>query len=165
MTNPILAIFSGLLMILAFPKADLYLFAYIALVPLLVSVKTSRSMIEAVICGALSGTIFFGGVLFWINILSKWAGPWAYAAWAAVVLFQAIYIAAFAGIVKYIEKKELEIQERMNSASNFTGFFKVNGTVYPGVKLDMYSISHKDIKTPMTNKLFRMVDCVIQAEG
>ena len=105
MTNPILAIFSGLLLILAFPKADLYLFAYIALVPLLVSVKTSRSMIEAVICGALTGTVFFGGVLFWINILSKWAGPWAYAAWAAVVLFQAIYIAAFAGIVKYIEEK------------------------------------------------------------
>ncbi|MFH1710298.1 MAG: apolipoprotein N-acyltransferase [bacterium] len=105
MINLILAFISGLLLILAFPKFDLYLLAYVAIVPLLICVKRSRSLLEAVLCGTLSGVVFFGGVLFWINTLHKWAGPWAYLAWAALVVFQALYIAAFAGAAKYISVK------------------------------------------------------------
>jgi len=67
--------------------------------------------------------------------------------------------------VKYIEKKESEITEVMNSPANYGGFIKVHGTIHPGVKLDMYGVSHKAIGAKMTNKVFRLVDNMVQAEG
>lgn len=103
--NFILAFVSGLLLILIFPKFNLYFLAYIALVPLLASIKRSRSTFEAVLCGALSGVIFFAGILFWMNTLSKWAGAWAYLSWISLAVFQALFVAAFAGTSKYFSVK------------------------------------------------------------
>ncbi len=67
--------------------------------------------------------------------------------------------------VKYIDKKEAEIKAQMSSPTNYNGFIKVSNTIYPGVKLDMYGVSHKDIKGKMTNKTFKLVDNLIEAEG
>ena len=67
--------------------------------------------------------------------------------------------------IKYIDKKNAEIKEQMASPANLNGFIKVKGTIYPGAKLDMYGISHKSIKTRMTDKLFRLIDSMIQVEG
>lgn len=67
--------------------------------------------------------------------------------------------------IKYIEKKKVEIKEVMNSPANLNGFIKVKNTIFPGTKIDMYGISHKSIKNRMTNKVFRLIDSVIQAEG
>ena len=67
--------------------------------------------------------------------------------------------------IKYVEKKKAEIKEIMNSPANLNGFIKVNNTIYPGTKIDMYGVSHKLIKNRMTNKVFRLIDSVIQAEG
>jgi hypothetical protein len=67
--------------------------------------------------------------------------------------------------VKYIDKKEEEIQAIMNSSANFNGYIKVLHTIYPGTKLDMYGISHKDIKTLFTSKTFKLMENQIQAEG
>lgn len=67
--------------------------------------------------------------------------------------------------IKYIEKKKAEIKEVMSSPANLNGFIKVKNTIYPGTKIDMYGISHKSIKNKMTNKVFRLIDSVIQAEG
>jgi apolipoprotein N-acyltransferase len=105
MINIFLAFVSGSLMILAFPKFNLYPLAYVALVPLLISIRRSKSIFEAVICGAAGGVVFFGGVLFWITTLSKWAGVWAVLAWIAVAVFQSLFVAAFAGITKYFLAK------------------------------------------------------------
>jgi len=93
------------MLILIFPKFDLYLLAYVALVPLLVSIKRARSYLEAVLYGAISGVIFFGGVLFWVNTLSKWAGAWAFLAWMSLAVSQALFVAAFAGISKHFSGK------------------------------------------------------------
>jgi len=100
-----IAVFSGLLLILVFPKAGLFLFAYVAIVPLLISIKRARSILEAAFCGAICGVIFFGGTLSWVTILSKWAGTWAYLAWASLAVAEGLYIAAFAGISKYVSWK------------------------------------------------------------
>jgi len=67
--------------------------------------------------------------------------------------------------VKYIDKKEEEIKAQMNSPANYNGSIKVTNTIYPGVKLDMYGISHKDFKNRMTDKVFRLKDNVIESEG
>lgn len=103
--NLILASVSGLLLIFIFPRFDLYLLAFVALVPLLVSVRRAKSIFEAVICGWICGALFFGGYLFWMNILTKWAGSWATFAWFVLVIFQALFIAAFAGTSKYFSDR------------------------------------------------------------
>ncbi|MBI5639632.1 MAG: apolipoprotein N-acyltransferase [Nitrospirae bacterium] len=59
------AFVSGILVILAFPVFDIYLLAWIAFVPLLVSLwgKTAR---EAFLSGYLFGVVSFFGTLYWI---------------------------------------------------------------------------------------------------
>ena len=101
MISAILASISGALLILIFPKFNIYWLAYVALVPLLVSIRRSSSVDEAGSCGFLCGMIYFGGTLYWINVLSKWAGSWAILAWVALVIFQALFISAFAAAYKY----------------------------------------------------------------
>ena len=61
-------------------------------------------MLDSAKCGMLCGVIFFGGVLFWVNTLSRWAGPWANISWISLAVFQALFLAVFAGAAKFISK-------------------------------------------------------------
>jgi apolipoprotein N-acyltransferase len=105
----LLSAISGILLVLAFPRFGVYPLAYVAAVPLLLAVRRSRTILDSAKCGMLCGAIFFGGVLFWINTLSRWAGPWAYVSWISLAVFQALFLAAFAGSAKYISKYKLDI--------------------------------------------------------
>lgn len=96
----LLPLLSGGMLILSFPKFNCYLLAYVALVPLLVCLKRSRSTLHAMIYGFMCGLIYMGGVLFWVNILSRWAGLWVNLAWLALAVFQAVFIAIFSGAYK-----------------------------------------------------------------
>ena len=98
----VLAALSGGLLIIIFPKFSLYPLAYFALIPLFAAIKKARSMDEAAFCGFLCGFIFMSGTLYWINILSKWAGPWANLAWISLAFFQALFFAFFAATSKYL---------------------------------------------------------------
>ena len=65
MIRILLALLSGGLLVLAFPKYDLGLLAWIALVPLLLAVadcKPRTSLFLSLLCGA----VFFPGVFYWI---------------------------------------------------------------------------------------------------
>ena len=104
MNYMILSAISGIMLVLAFPKFGIYPLAYVALVPLLLALRRSRSIFDAALCGMLFGAIFFGGVLFWLNTLSRWAGPWANISWMSLAVFQALFLAVFAGTSKYISK-------------------------------------------------------------
>lgn len=97
----VLVVSSGLFLISAFPKFDLYLLAYAALVPLLISIRRARSLADAATCGFIGGFIFFGGALYWINILSKWAGLWVNLAWVVLAVFQALFMVLFAVALKW----------------------------------------------------------------
>jgi apolipoprotein N-acyltransferase len=100
-----LSILSGVMLLLAFPKFDIYLFAFIGLVPLFIAVKKEKNVFFAALYGFVTGIILLGGYAFWINILSKWAGGWAYAAWASLAVIQALYFMAFAVIYWFIKEK------------------------------------------------------------
>jgi DNA mismatch repair ATPase MutS len=67
--------------------------------------------------------------------------------------------------IKYIQKKEEELTAFMNSPSNYNGYLKATGTVFPGVKFDLYGVSHKDVKVAMVNKVFKLLNSVIEVEG
>ncbi len=97
----VLSILSGCLLILIFPKIGYFWLAYVALAPLLIAVRRTRSPLFAAFCGFICGAIFLGGALFWLNTLSKWAGPWVNLAWVVLTIFQAFFIAGFAAAFKY----------------------------------------------------------------
>jgi len=59
------AALSGVLLVLSFPRFDLFPLAWVALVPLLVSLW-DRSAREAFLCGLVTGILYFFGTLYWI---------------------------------------------------------------------------------------------------
>ncbi|MBU0580799.1 MAG: apolipoprotein N-acyltransferase, partial [Candidatus Margulisbacteria bacterium] len=75
---------------------NLFWLAWIALVPLFVALMLIRRWWQALICGLLTGLIYFGGVLHWLKIVGIWAGEgYGYLAWIALVVFQSIFIGFF----------------------------------------------------------------------
>ena len=58
---------SALLTILSFPDFDLWFFAWVSLVPLLIVVARSASARNAFVAGWLWGTIFFYGTCWWLT--------------------------------------------------------------------------------------------------
>lgn len=88
--QPGAAVASGLVLALAHPYADVGPLAWIALVPLLISLRTARWR-ESVWLGYLAGVAFFG-------VLVSWAATFGYAAWVALALYQAVFWAAFGAL-------------------------------------------------------------------
>lgn len=100
-----LSILSGIMLLLAFPKFDIFPLAFVGLVPLLFAVKKEKNVFLAALFGFITGLIFLGGYVYWINILSKWAESWAYLAWAALAVFQALYCMIFVVTYWFIKEK------------------------------------------------------------
>ena len=69
----ILAGISGLLLILSFPSFNLYPFAWIGLIPLLIALQSTSTWKSAFLHGYLTGTIFFLGLIYWITLLYPFA--------------------------------------------------------------------------------------------
>jgi len=59
------ALASGGLLVLAFPRFDFYLLAWIALVPLLIAVR-GKDARAAFYLGLLTGFVYFGGTIYWM---------------------------------------------------------------------------------------------------
>jgi apolipoprotein N-acyltransferase len=68
-TSILLAILSAVLLILAFPKADLEILAWVGLVPLLVAIK-EKALPAAYLLGFVTGLLFFGGFFYWVWVIS-----------------------------------------------------------------------------------------------
>jgi len=60
-----LSLLSGVLLVLSFPKFDLEVLAWVALVPLLLAIRGKRAR-EAFLLSFLTGSVFFAGLLYWI---------------------------------------------------------------------------------------------------
>lgn len=104
MMGLILALCSGILAMLAFPKFDLYFTAWFALVPLFICLEQEEDWKKALAAGFVFGLVFASGAYFWLTSLSKWAGPAGWAAWAAFSLYQSLYCVLFAGIAFFFMK-------------------------------------------------------------
>lgn len=100
--NSILTIISAALLSLAFPKFNFYFFAWIALVPFLISIEKAKTPRSAAFQGLIFGLVFFGVNLSWINILSGYVGYYANFGWFCLILFQSLFFTAFAYISKRI---------------------------------------------------------------
>lgn len=68
MKSILLAILSGLLLILSFPRYDIGYLAWLALVPLLIAIK-DRSMKSSFGICLITGILFYGGVFYWFSMI------------------------------------------------------------------------------------------------
>jgi len=99
----LLAVLSGALLALSFPKFGHPAFAWIALAPLLVAVSYRRqTRRRALLLGLITGIIYFSGTLYWlVETMTTFGGlsaPLATFAAAVLVLYLSLFPAAFAAI-------------------------------------------------------------------
>ena len=104
----LLAIFSGALTALSFPKAGLWPLVFIAFIPLFLACR-HKSPRGAFRLGFVSGLVGFGGILYWINIVMTKYGhlPWwlSVFVFALLVAYLALYPAAAMGIMQWAEMR------------------------------------------------------------
>lgn len=107
------ALLSGLFLVLSFPKIDLYLFAWIALIPLLVFLydKDKKTAFKA---GLLFGIVYFFGTTYWIyHALNKF-GSIPLAPSILIVLLLSLYLSLYTALFSvlyssYIRKSKLPV--------------------------------------------------------
>ena len=94
----ILPIVSGLLLLLSFPRFDLEFLAWIALVPLLLSIRNS-SLRTAFGQGFCTGLVFYAGSLSWVVVAMHLYGkvplPVSYLGMLLLAAYCALFVAVF----------------------------------------------------------------------
>ena len=94
MSSIVISLISGVLLSLAFPRTSIHWLAWFALAPLMY--YTYRlSWRRALICAAAFGLGFFASLLHWIGIFGRLP-------WAALSVFQCLFIVAFVAAAKLI---------------------------------------------------------------
>ena len=91
------AVLSGILLTGAFPKFDLFLLAWIALVPLLISIRTLSAW-DRFRVGLLAGVVHYVTLMYWIAPTIKTYGgvPWVLS--VAVLLLFSVYLGTYVGL-------------------------------------------------------------------
>ena len=96
---------SGVLLVLALPKPDLYPLAWIALVPLLLTLSVDAGKMKTFALGYAMGIVYFGGTCYWIVSTMATYGGLSIAASAGVfALFVAVFslhTALFAMLLRF----------------------------------------------------------------
>jgi apolipoprotein N-acyltransferase len=104
----LLSLLSGLLLVLSFPNIDLELFAWFALVPLLVSMD-GKTPLHGLILGFLTGFVFFLGTLYWIIVAIHTYGniPLVPSAFILLLLiaYLSLYTATFAFLARLLQRQ------------------------------------------------------------
>jgi apolipoprotein N-acyltransferase len=104
-----LALLSGVLLALSFPKFGFPAFAWIALVPLLIAVGARRlPALRAFTLGLISGVVYFAGTIYWTGeVLRQFGGvPVPLAALAMLLL--ASYLALYPAFAALIMARLIE---------------------------------------------------------
>jgi apolipoprotein N-acyltransferase len=108
-SNVLLAIFSGALMVFAFPDWALWSLGWVATAPLIMAVVREQRFLRSFALGLLSGTIFFVGSSSWVTYsmhnyggLSLWLS-YALTTLAAAIL--ACFTGLFAGVLALTLKR------------------------------------------------------------
>lgn len=109
----------GLLLSLAFPPAELWPLAFVALIPLLWSLRGSRPGRGALL-GLVFGLAFFGATLYWIFLFGALA-------WFALTALSAASIAAVGAIAPSMLRVERPIRSAIGFAALWTAVDWIRG--------------------------------------
>ncbi len=100
----LLAVVSGVLLALSFPKADFSVLAWFAFVPLLLAIAKKRPVI-ALRLGFVCGLTAYGGILYWLNIVMILYGKLPWPASFSLFLILAAYMAFYVGLIAMLVRK------------------------------------------------------------
>ncbi len=91
------AFFSGLLLVLCFPTIDLFLLAWVALIPFLISLfdKTPKQAFRA---GVIFGIPYFFGTLYWIYHSINHYGGVSLVSSVVIVILLCLFLSLYSGI-------------------------------------------------------------------
>ena len=95
------AIISGILLILCFPTIDLFLIAWIALVPFLLSLYNKKPK-QAFKAGIFLGMPYFFGTLYWIYHSINHYGGISLVTSIAIVILLCFYLSLYIGIFAFL---------------------------------------------------------------
>ena len=105
----LLAILSGLLLFLSFPKYGFGAMAWVAFIPLLFAISNTDSMRRALTLGFVTGVVAYVGIIYWITYVVVDYGYLPVYLGVIIMLLLAsylsIYIALFAAGVYFLQKK------------------------------------------------------------
>lgn len=97
----ILAIVSGLLLAISFPKPAISICAWFAFVPLFLAMG-KKSPGSAFKLGFVCGLTAYGGILYWVNIVMTTYGKLPMAVSFCLYLLLSAYIASYIGTIGYL---------------------------------------------------------------
>ena len=100
LTDYLPALISGALIVLAFPVFDFYLLAWVAFIPLLLSLW-KKSPGEAFQAGFVFGVVYFFGTLYWIYHSINFYGGVSFAASISIVLLLCCYLSIYPAVFAY----------------------------------------------------------------
>ncbi|MBC8414276.1 MAG: apolipoprotein N-acyltransferase [Nitrospira sp.] len=107
-TDYLLSALSGLLLILSFPPLNLYLLAWIGLVPLLIALRDKNSR-SSFTLGLLTGLIYFLGTVYFVyNSMAMYGHLGAAVSVLLTLLlcsYLALYLGAFALLFNYVSSR------------------------------------------------------------
>lgn len=105
-----LAILSGLLLFLSFPKCDLWYLAWIAFTPLFFAIQ-GKTLRESFSLGVIAGITFHIGIIYWVIFVTVHYGNLpVYLAVAVMVVFAcylSLYCGIFALLISFFKKRHL----------------------------------------------------------
>ena len=100
LTDYLPALLSGVMIVLAFPVFDFYLLAWVAFIPLLMSLW-KKSPAEAFRSGFVFGVVYFFGTLYWIYHSINFYGGVSFVASISIVLLLCCYLSIYPAVFAY----------------------------------------------------------------
>ncbi|HXU38878.1 MAG TPA: apolipoprotein N-acyltransferase [Blastocatellia bacterium] len=97
-SNLSLAIFSGLLLVFAFPDWNLWSLAWVGTAPLIMAVVRERKFWRSLLLGTITGTIFFAGSSHWVTYSMHNYGDIPLALSYVVVVIFSVTLGMFTGL-------------------------------------------------------------------
>lgn len=105
----VLAVLSGLLLFLSFPKYGCGLIAWVAFIPLFLALKNASTIVQGLILGFITGIVSYVGIIYWIAYVIVNYGNLPLSVGIILMLLLAcylsIYLSLFAGCIVYFKDK------------------------------------------------------------
>ncbi|MCK4436632.1 apolipoprotein N-acyltransferase [bacterium] len=118
MANILLSSLSGILLVLCFPKFDLEILAWVALVPLLLVIRNKDGK-EAFILSCLCGAIFFTGLLYWIGTVTAY-NKLAPLGLLLLISYLSLYFGSFGLLLSLIKNQKYRKQHHFLSIKDYS---------------------------------------------
>ncbi len=142
----LLAVISGILLALSFPKPGIAVFAWLAFVPLFLAVS-KKSPRNAFRLGFTCGLTAYCGILYWINIVMTTYGKLPFLVSFCLFLLLAAYLALYVGIISYLVRRgeEKGISPLFSFPFLWVGFELVRAFILTG--FPWASLGHSQYRT------------------